>query len=131
MSTQPVRVSAWDTTMRPTSTGNTRVSSVHRRCVTCNSYGQPRGPALTCDSPRRNDRSQPRCAFNRRRRFQTDLWKSVLDCTHSLAHFVVPHSEIGHLESTPAGLLLCDWQALGGAYYLPHACMAKQVRMHR
>src|ERR1700730_11017672 len=127
MSTQPAPVSAWATTTRPTSTGNTKVSSAHRRCATCNSFGQPRGPALTCDPPWGKSHSQPRRAFNRRRRFQSDLWQSVLDCTHSLAHFVLPHSEIGHLESTPAGLLLGDRQAFGGADDLPHTCMAEQV----
>ena len=54
----------------------------------------------------------------------------MLDSTHTLAHFVVPHREIRHLESTsrPASVRLA---AFGGAHYLPHTCMAEQVRMHR
>src|SRR6266536_1105901 len=47
------------------------------------------------------------------------------------SRIVVPHSEIGHLKTTPTCLLLGNRQALGNPNDLPHPCMAEQVRMHR
>jgi hypothetical protein len=39
--------------------------------------------------------------------------------------------QIGHLQSTPARLLLCNRQAPGGADDLAHTRMTEQVRVHR
>src|SRR5437899_11630884 len=55
---------------------------------------------------------------------------SVLDGLHCLAYLVVTDRQIGHLQSTPARLLLGNWKAPSGADDLAHTRVTEQVRVH-
>src|SRR5438128_1047625 len=55
----------------------------------------------------------------------------VGEATHHLPRFHVTNAQIGRLQARPTGLTLSKWQAFGLTHDLAHACMAKQMGMHR